>query len=265
LRESYARLARSKKRTLLNLSDWPHERIAGFKALLKGGTVIPKDQDAITIIRSLPHGHVDAALGTARKIGLDRVLGSDGNRCRDLILALAVSRILDPFQACRRPGAVARHCKLQPWRAARSRWSTRTSSIAHSTGWRSPAAIEAALAKRISPAVTLVLYDVSSSYLEGRCLSARQLATAATAAGAAIAKPVECAIELVLVDHPETELLAKAELAVSATAPGRGKLGTGSRMRLTARARMRSRQRLPSEPSTRSRPILRAVPSAAST
>src|SRR6201981_2897079 len=85
-----------KKRTLLNLSDWPRERIAGFKALLKGGTVIPNDQDAITIIRSLPHGHVDAALGTARKIGLDRLLGPDVNRCRDLILALVVSRILDP-------------------------------------------------------------------------------------------------------------------------------------------------------------------------
>ena len=96
LRESYREAGKVKKRTLLNLSDWPHERIAGFKALLKGGTVIPKNQDAITIIRSLPHGHVDAALGTARKIGLDRLLGPDGNRCRDLILALVVSRILDP-------------------------------------------------------------------------------------------------------------------------------------------------------------------------
>src|SRR6202048_1279234 len=96
LRESYREAGKVKKRTLLNLSDWPHERIAGFKALLKGGTVIPKDRDAITIIRSLPHGHVDAALGTARKIGLDRLLGPDGNRCRDLLLALVVSRILDP-------------------------------------------------------------------------------------------------------------------------------------------------------------------------
>ena len=96
LRESYREAGKVKKRTLLNLSDWPHERIAGFKALLKGGTVIPQDQDAITIIRSLPHGHVDAVLGTARKIGLDRLLGPDGNRCRDLILALVVNRILDP-------------------------------------------------------------------------------------------------------------------------------------------------------------------------
>jgi hypothetical protein len=96
LRESYRDRGKVKKRTLLNLSDWPHERIAGFKMLLNGGTVIPKDQEAITIVRSLPHGHVAATLGTARKIGLDRLLGPNGNRCRDLVLALVVSRILDP-------------------------------------------------------------------------------------------------------------------------------------------------------------------------
>jgi len=51
---------------------------------------------AFTVLRTLPHGHVAAVLGTARKIGLDRVLGPDGDRWRDLILALLVSRILDP-------------------------------------------------------------------------------------------------------------------------------------------------------------------------
>ncbi len=76
---------------MLNLSDWPSERIAGFKALLKGGTVIPSEKEAISIIRSLPHGHVAAALGTARRIGLDRLIGPDGNRRRDLVLALAVT------------------------------------------------------------------------------------------------------------------------------------------------------------------------------
>src|SRR5260370_19631748 len=83
LRESYREAGKVKKRTLLNLSDWPHERIAGFKALLKGGTVIPQDQDAITIIRSLPHGHVEAVLGTAPKNGLDPVRRPDGNPRRD--------------------------------------------------------------------------------------------------------------------------------------------------------------------------------------
>src|ERR1700724_4898016 len=164
LRESYREAGKVKKRTLLNLSDWPHERIAGFKALLKGGTVIPQDQDAITIIRSLPHGHVEAVLGTARKIGLDPVLGPDGHRCRDLILALVVSRILDPGSKL----AAAR--ALSP--------DTATSSLGEQLGLglvdenelavRQPA-VEAALAKRHLSGGTLVLYDVSSSYLEGRC------------------------------------------------------------------------------------------------
>src|SRR5215469_4399616 len=96
LRESYRDGGKVKKRTLLNLSDWPQDRIAGFKLLLRGGTVIPNDQQAITILRSLPHGHVAAALGSARKIGLDRLLGPEDNRCRDLTLALVVNRVLEP-------------------------------------------------------------------------------------------------------------------------------------------------------------------------
>jgi len=171
LRESYREAGKVKKRTLLNLSDWPHERIAGFKALLKGGTVIPQDQDAIAIIRSLPHGHVDAALGTARKIGLDRLLGPDGNRCRDLTLALVVSRILDPGSKL----AAAR--ALSPDTASSSLGEQLALGVVDedelysALDWlavRQPA-IEVALAKRHFTGGTLVLYDVSSSYLEGRC------------------------------------------------------------------------------------------------
>jgi len=171
LRESYRQAGKIKKRTLLNLSDWPADRIAGFKMLLKGGTVIPSDQQAITIIRSLPHGHVAAALGTARKIGLDRLLGPDGNRCRDLVLALVVSRLLEPGSKL----AAAR--ALSP--------DTASSSLGQQLGlgavdedelytaldWlavRQPA-IETALAKDHLAGGTLVLYDVSSSYMEGRC------------------------------------------------------------------------------------------------
>jgi hypothetical protein len=62
--------------------------------VLKGGTVIPAGRDAFTIIRSLPHGHVAAAVGIARKIGLEGILGPDGNRCRDLVLAMLIGRIL---------------------------------------------------------------------------------------------------------------------------------------------------------------------------
>jgi hypothetical protein len=171
LRESYREAGKVKKRTLLNLSDWPHERIAGLKTLLKGGTVIPKDQDAITIIRSLPHGHVDAVLGTARKIGLDRVLGPDSNRCRDLILALVVSRILDPGSKLAAARALSPDTATSSLGEQLALGVVDEDELYSALDWlavRQPA-IEAALAKRHFTGGTLVLYDVSSSYLEGRC------------------------------------------------------------------------------------------------
>ena len=170
LRESYREAGKIKKRTLLNLSDWPRERIAGFKALLKGGTVIPHDQDAITIIRSLPHGHVDAALGTARKIGLDRLLGPGGNRCRDLILALVVSRILDPGSKLAAARALSPDTATSSLGEQLALGVVDEDELYSALDWlavRQPA-VEAALAKRHLSGGTLVLYDVSSSYLECR-------------------------------------------------------------------------------------------------
>ena len=179
LRESYREGGRVRKRTLLNLSDWPPERIAGFKALLKGGRVVAADPPAasstataaVTILRSLPHGHVAAALGTARKIGLDQVLGPAGNRCRDLVLALAIARVLDPGSKL----AAAR--ALSPETAASSLGSelglggVDEEELYRALDWllvRQPA-IERALARRHLGGGTLVLYDVTSSYLQGRC------------------------------------------------------------------------------------------------
>src|SRR5271163_2414761 len=171
LRESYREAGKVKKRTLLNLSDWPNERIAGFKALLKGGTVIPKDHNAITIIRSLPHGHVDAALGTARPIGLDRLLGPAANRCRDLVLALVISRILDPGSKLAAARALSPDTATSSLGEQLALGVVDEDELYSALDWlavRQPA-IEAALAKRHFTGGTLVLYDVSSSYLEGRC------------------------------------------------------------------------------------------------
>src|SRR4051794_30067383 len=171
LRESWREDGKVHKRTLLNLTHWDPAHVEGLRTVLKGGTVIPPGQDAIRIERSRPHGHVAAVLGTTRRIGLDTLLGPEGNRCRDLVLALLVSRILDPASKL----ATAR--RLSP--------DTASSSLGEMLGlgevdedelyaaldWlheRQPA-IETALAKRHLQGGTLVLYDVSSSYLEGRC------------------------------------------------------------------------------------------------
>ena len=121
LRESYRENGKVRKRTLCNLSDWPAAHIEGLRGVRRGGTVVPAERDAFTVIRSLPHGHVAAALGTARKIGLDRILGPDGNRCRDLVLALLLARIVDLIQARHRSRVVSCHGRLEPGRNARPR------------------------------------------------------------------------------------------------------------------------------------------------
>ena len=171
LRESYREGGKVKKRTLCNLSDWPQAHIEGLRGVLKGGVVIAPDREAFTITRSLPHGHVAAALGTARGIGLDRLLGPEGNRPRDLVLAMMVARILDPGSKL----AAAR--MLSPATAASSLGTelglgeVGEDELYAALDWlaeRQPA-IETTLARRHLKNGTLVLYDVSSSYMEGRC------------------------------------------------------------------------------------------------
>ena len=171
LRESYRDGGKVRKRTLLNLSDWPAELVAGFRALLKGGTVIPAGQEVLTVIRSLPHGHVAAVLGTLRKTGLDRLLGPKGERSRDLVLAMIVSRVIGPASK------LATAKALDPATAASSLGAILDLGPVDEDELygaldgllaRQPA-IEAGLAKRHLKDGTLVLYDVSSSYVEGRC------------------------------------------------------------------------------------------------
>ena len=96
LRESYREAGKTKNRTLANLSRWPAERIEQLRAVLRGDQLLPA-AEAVEIVRALPHGHVLAALGTARRIALDTVLPRRApQRRRDLALALIVARLLDP-------------------------------------------------------------------------------------------------------------------------------------------------------------------------
>jgi hypothetical protein len=97
LRESYREGGKTKNRTLANLSNWPSERIELFRAVLRGDKLVPVGSKGFEIRRSLPHGHVLAALSTARHIGLDDLLPRRvSQRRRDLALALIVARLLDP-------------------------------------------------------------------------------------------------------------------------------------------------------------------------
>jgi transposase len=171
LRESYRVDGKVKKRTLLNLTDWPRHVVEGLRALLKGGTVLPSGEDGITIRRSLPHGHVAAVLGTLRSAGLDQLLGPAGNRGRDLVVAMIVARLIAPVSK------LATAKALDPATAASSLGSVLglgdvdEDELYTALDWlleRQPQ-IEDALARRHLRNGTLVLYDVTSSYVEGRC------------------------------------------------------------------------------------------------
>ena len=169
--ESYRDGNKIKKRTLLNLTGWPRDLVEGFRALLKGGTVIPAGQDALSITRSLPHGHVAAVLGTLRRSGLDRLLGPDGNRCRDLVIALIASRVIAPSSKLATAKALAPATAASSLGEVLDLGPVDEDELYTALDWllaRQPA-VETALAKRYLKSGTLVLYDVSSSYLEGRC------------------------------------------------------------------------------------------------
>ena len=175
LRESYRDGKSIRKRTLLNLSHWPAEHVEGLRGVLKGGVVMPPGDEPFVIERSLPHGAVAAVLGAARSVGLDRLLGSkdanEPNRPRDLVLAMIVSRIIAPASKL----ATAR--ALDPATAASSLGvelalgEVGEDELYAALDWllERQGAIETALAKRHLKGGTLVLYDVSSSYVEGRC------------------------------------------------------------------------------------------------
>ena len=176
LRESYRDGGKIKKRTIANLSDWPSEIVEGLRTLLKGGKVAPAGQETIVVRRALPHGHVAAVLGALRDIALDRLLGPAGNRCRDLVIAMIVARLIAPASKL----ATAR--MLDPLTAASSLGEVLglgpvdEDELYVALDWlgeRQPA-VETALARKHLRDGMLVLYDVSSSYVEGRCCELAQ-------------------------------------------------------------------------------------------
>ena len=172
LRKSWREGKRIRKKTLANLTDLPADKIAGIDAVFRGGVVFASLGEAVSIRRSLPHGHVAAVLGMARGLGLERMLHRTRSRVRDLALAAIVARVLSPGVTL----ATAR--QLSPAAATSSLGAVLElgpvdgNEMLAMLDWllkRQPW-IERSLARRhLSEGSTLVLYDVSSSCLEGRC------------------------------------------------------------------------------------------------
>jgi transposase len=165
LREGWREGNKTRQRTLANLSHWPQEKIESLRRLLRDEPLV-SPQDLLTTQKTFPHGHVEALLLAIRKLGLDAVISSKPGRERDLVLAMIVQRLLDPCS------------KLATTRQWHSTTLAQELGVSDATedelyqamDWlleRQPR-IEKKLAARHLREGSLVLYDVSSSYYEGR-------------------------------------------------------------------------------------------------
>jgi Transposase DDE domain len=169
LRESFRDGERVKNRTLANLTQWPREKIEALRAVLRGDRLVPAGE-GLEIRRALPYGHVAAALGTARRIGLDRLLAGPKRR-RDLALALVVARLVEPAAKLATARALSEATASTALGPALGLGSVSANEIYDTLDWLGARQerIEAMLAKRHLAGATLVLYDLTSTYLEGRC------------------------------------------------------------------------------------------------
>ena len=170
LRESFREDGRVRKRTLANLSAWPTALVEGFRTLLKGGVAVATD--GIRIRRALPHGHAAAVLGTIRAIGLDRLLGKPRDqRLAPLAIALIASRLISPASKLATARDLAADTAASSLGRLLGLGVVDEVELYRALEWLGArqGAIETALARRHLKEGALVLYDVSSSWLEGRC------------------------------------------------------------------------------------------------
>ena len=171
LRESYREDGKVRKRTLANLSCLPEEVIEGLKVLLRGGVAVPNVEEVFTVERTLPHGHVAAVLGAARGSGSSTWFASAPEELQPVLLAMLVARVIAPASK------LATHRLLHDDTASSSLGRVLgvgqcgADELYRALDWLHDAqpAIERRLARQHLVGSTLVLYDLTSTWLTGRC------------------------------------------------------------------------------------------------
>jgi hypothetical protein len=172
LRESYRENGKVLNRTLANISGWPAEKVQSLRAVLRGDRLVPAGKGGFEIRRSLPHGHVVAALATARQIGLDDLLPRRGTRRhRALAFGLIIARLLDPAAKLATARMLDTATASHSLGEVLDLGSVTARELYATLDWlvSEQAFIETVLARRHLKEGALVLYDVTSTYLEGRC------------------------------------------------------------------------------------------------
>lgn len=176
LRESFRDGPRTRKRTLANLTHWEPAKVEALRAVLRGEGPPPLAgaeraiEDAFEIVRSLPHGHVAAVLGTMRRLGIPALLSRRASRMRSLALAVIAARVIDP----RSKLSTARGLRTETLESTLGEELVLTDAdedeIYAAMDWAlaRQGAVEEEFARRHLANGSLVLYDVTSTYFEGR-------------------------------------------------------------------------------------------------
>lgn len=151
--------------TLGNLSHLPDHLIDLIKRSLKGETFVPA-ADAFKITRSLPHGHVEAVLKMIRKLALGDLIAAEPSRRRNLVVAMIAERLVFPSSKL----ANTRHWHDTTLAEELEVADATEDQLYDAMDWllERQSAIEKKLAKRHLTDGALVLYDVTSSYYEGK-------------------------------------------------------------------------------------------------
>ena len=171
LRESFREDGKVRKRTLANLSCLSAEVIEGLKVLLAGGVALANASEVFAVERSLPHGHVAAVLGSARGCGAAVWFGAAPKPLGTLLQAMLVARIIEPASK------LATHRQLHDDTASTSLGRVLgvgqcdVDDLYSALDWlhEAQSVIERRLARQHLVGATLVLYDLTSTWMTGRC------------------------------------------------------------------------------------------------
>lgn len=169
LREGWREDGKIKKRTIANLTDWPEHKVQALAAVLKGETVVGNITQAFDIVRSRPHGHVAAVLGTLRRLKLDQLLARAPSRERDLCVALIAARLISPGSKLATTRGFAAETAESTLGELMGVDDAGEDECYAAMDWlfARQSSIENALARRHLTDGALVLYDVTSTYFEG--------------------------------------------------------------------------------------------------
>jgi transposase len=171
LRESYRKDGKVKKRTLANLSCLPDAVIEGLRVLLKGGVAVASAEELFTVERSLPHGHIAAVLGSALSCGAADWFGGAPLPLRKVLLAMVVARIVAPGSKLATQRMLSDETAAHSLGRVLDLGNIEVDDLYRALDWLHGAqpAIERRLARQHLVGGTLVLYDLTSTWLTGRC------------------------------------------------------------------------------------------------